>query len=238
MNISDKIKVILVETSHPGNIGSVARAMKTMGFKDLLLVNPKCKINALSYAMASSAKDILKNTLVSHNLTESLKDFDYVIGSSARKRGILIDFYSPKEVAKDIVRGNHKNICILLGNEARGLTNDQLSLCDAAIHIPANKNYCSLNIASALQIILYEVLVLHDNGSSNISNKQQTLATNDRFNGMIEHLEGVLSGISILENDKPTLRNKINYIFKKAKLTDEEINIVRGVLTAIEKHLR
>ena len=117
MDISDKIKVVLVETSHPGNIGSVARAMKTMWFKDLLLVDPKCEINSLSYAMASSAKDILKNSLISHNLTESLKDFDYVIGSSARRRGILIDFYSPKEVAKDIVGGNHKNICILLGNE-------------------------------------------------------------------------------------------------------------------------
>tara|TARA_B100000686_G_C16742459_1_gene947425 strand:- start:597 stop:1313 length:717 start_codon:yes stop_codon:yes gene_type:complete len=238
MDISDKIKVVLVETSHPGNIGSVARAMKTMGFKDLLLVDPKCEINSLSYAMASSAKDILKNSLISHNLTESLKDFDYVIGSSARRRGILIDFYSPKEVAEDIIRGNHKNICILLGNESRGLTNSQLSLCDSAIHIPANKNYCSLNIASALQIILYEILVLHSDASSNISNTQQTLATNDRFNGMIKHLENVLSDIRILENDKPTLRNKINYIFKKAKLTDEEINIVRGVLTAIEKHLR
>ena len=169
MNSFSNIKIILVETSHPGNIGSAARAMKTMGFDNLNLVNPKCEVNEISYAMASNAGDVLDNIEIHKDICEAIEDCNYIVGATARQRDIPIEIINPKELAIKAKHRNYQNLAIVLGNEARGLTNEQLSLCSIGLHIPSNKNYSSLNIASSLQIILYEMLVESEHEASYLS---------------------------------------------------------------------
>jgi len=232
-----KIKVVLVETSHPGNIGSAARAMKTMGFKKLFLVSPKCQINEISYAMASNAGDVLDNAIVFNSLSEALSDCDYIIGATARQRDIPIEIFNPREVAKKIHIKQLKSIALLLGNEARGLTNEQLALCSIGLHIPCNKDYTSLNIASSLQIMLYEILFESKNEVSDINKiDKNDIASHEKLMSFLSHLDTVLKNINFIKDDRPMISRKINYIFKKSDLSEEEINILRGFLSAIENH--
>ena len=231
------IKIVLVETSHPGNIGSVARAMKTMGFCNLNLVDPKCKINEISYAMASNAGDVLDNAKVFKNLPEVIDDCNYIIGATARQRDIPIEIINPKEFAIKAKHRDYQNIAIVLGNEARGLTNEQLSLCSVGLHIPSNKNYSSLNIASSLQIILYEILFESENEASYINKIDRSeIASYKVLNNFLQHMDKVLKDVNFIKDDRPMISRKINHIFKKAGLSEEEINILRGILSAIENH--
>ena len=231
------IKIVLLETSHPGNIGSVARAMKTMQFSELHVVNPLCEINDISFAMASNAKDILESTKVSKNLNLVLKDCNFVVGTTARQRDIPIEIFNPKELADNIEKHQYGKIAILFGNESRGLTNDQLSKCNIGCHIPSNKAYTSLNIASSLQIILYEILMKSNTDMSNINKiDKKNLANHDKLAAFLEHADKVLKDINFIKDDRPMISRKIQHIFKKADLTEEEINILRGILTAIENH--
>ena len=237
MNSFSNIKIILVETSHPGNIGSVARAMKTMGFNNLNLVNPKCKVNEISYAMASNAGDVLDIIKIHKDLCEAIGDCNYIVGATARQRDIPIEIINPKEFAIKAKHRDYQNLAIVLGNEARGLTNEQLSLCSIGLHIPSNKNYSSLNIASSLQIILYEVLFESEHDASYINKiDKNDVAPHKVFNNFLQHMDKVLKNIDFIKDDRPMISRKINHIFKKADLSEEEINILRGILSAIENH--
>ena len=125
----------------------------------------------------------------------------------------------------------------MLGNEARGLTNEQLSLCSVGLHIPSNKEYTSLNLASSLQIILYEMLFESENDASYINKiNKEDIANNEQLYGFLAHMNKVLKHIDFIKDDRPMITRKINRIFKKADLSEEEINILRGVLSAIENH--
>ena len=237
MNSFSNIKIILVETSHPGNIGSAARAMKTMGFDNLNLVNPKCKVNEISYAMASNAGDVLDNIEIHENLCNAIGNCNYIVGATARQRDIPIEIINPKEFAITAKHRGYKNLAIVLGNEARGLTNEQLSLCSIGLHIPSNKNYSSLNIASSLQIILYEMLFESEHDASYINKiNKNDVAPYKVFNNFLQHMDKVLKDIDFIKDDRPMISRKINHIFKKADLSEEEINILRGILSAIENH--
>ena len=237
MNSFSNIKIILVETSHPGNIGSAARAMKTMGFDNLNLVNPKCKVNEISYAMASNAGDVLDNIKIHKDICEAIEDCNYIVGATARQRDIPIEIINPKELAIKAKHRNYQNLAIVLGNEARGLTNEQLSLCSIGLHIPSNKNYSSLNIASSLQIILYEMLFESEHDASYINKiNKNDVAPHKVFNNFLQHMDKVLKDIDFIKDDRPMISRKINHIFKKADLSEEEINILRGILSAIENH--
>ena len=237
MNSFSNVKVILVETSHPGNIGSAARAMKTMGFDNLNLVNPKCKVNEVSYAMASNAGDVLDKIKMHKDLCEAIEDCNYIVGATARQRDIPIEIINPKEFAIKAKLRDYQNLAIVLGNEARGLTNEQLSLCSIGLHIPSNKNYSSLNIASSLQIILYEMLFESEHDVSYINKiDKNDIAPYKVFNNFLKHMDKVLKDIDFIKDDRPMISRKINHIFKKADLSEEEINILRGILSAIENH--
>ena len=184
------IKIVLIETTHPGNIGSVARAMKTMNFSNLYLVNPLCQINEISFAMASNARDVLDNAKIYNNLEEVTDDCDLIIGTTARQRDIPIEIVNPRELSKNIKTYQYEKIAILLGNESRGLTNQQLSKCRIGCHIPANKSYTSLNIAASLQIILYEILMESRYNVSNINKiDKKNRAKNDQFSSFLEHMD-------------------------------------------------
>ena len=237
MDYFSEVKIILVETSHPGNIGSVARAMKTMGFSNLNLVNPLCKVNEISYAMASNAGDILDNLRIYKDLHESIGECKYIVGATARQRDIPLEIINPREFATKLKPKGYKNLALIFGNEARGLTNEQLSLCTLGLHIPSNKDYTSLNIASSVQVILYELLVESEYDASDINKfNKNDIAPNKMLNGFLEHMDKVLKDIDFIKNDGPMITRKINHIFKKANLTEEEINILRGILSAIENH--
>ena len=237
MNSFSNTKIILVETSHPGNIGSAARAMKTMRFSNLNLVNPKCKVNEISYAMSSNAGDVLDNVKIYENLFDAIGDCNYIIGATARQRDIPIEIINPREVAKKVNTKSHEKTAIVLGNEARGLTNEQLSMCTIGLHIPSNIEYTSLNIASSLQIILYEILIESEYNVSNINKAdKKDIAENRKLTGFFNHMDTVLKDINFIKDDRPMISRKIQHIFKKANLSEEEINILRGILSAIENH--
>ena len=211
------IKIVLLETTHPGNIGSVARAMKTMNFSNLYLVNPLCQINEISFAMASNARDVLDNAKIYNNLEEVTDDCDFIIGTTARQRDIPIEIVNPRELSENIKTSQYEKIAILLGNESRGLTNQQLSKCRIGCHIPANKSYTSLNIAASLQIILYEILMESQYNVSNINKiDKKNRAKNDQFSSFLEHMDKVLKDINFVKDDRPTISRKIQYIFKKS----------------------
>ena len=237
MNSFPNIKIILVETSHPGNIGSAARAMKTMSFDNLNLVNPKCKVNEISYAMASNAGDVLDNIEIHKDLCKAIGNCNYIVGATARQRDIPIEIINPKEFAIRAKHRDNQNLAIVLGNEARGLTNEQLSLCSIGLHIPSNKDYSSLNIASSLQIILYEMLVESEHEASYINKiDRNDIAPHKVVNSFFQHMDKVLKDIDFIKDDRPMISRKINHIFKKANLSEEEVNILRGILSAIENH--
>ena len=210
------IKIVLLETTHPGNIGSVARAMKTMNFSNLYLVNPLCQINEISFAMASNARDVLDNAKIYNNLEEVTDDCDFIIGTTARQRDIPIEIVNPRELSKNIKTSQYEKIAILLGNESRGLTNQQLSKCRIGCHIPANKSYTSLNIAASLQIILYEILMESRYNVSNINKiDKKNRAKNDQFSSFLEHMDKVLKDINFVKDDRPTISEKSNIYLKK-----------------------
>ncbi len=237
MNSFSTVQIILVETSHPGNIGSVARAMKTMGFGNLNLVSPKCEVNEISYAMASNAGNVLDNLKIYDDIHEALSECNLIVGATARQRDIPLEILDPREFAAQAKFKSNEKIAILLGNESRGLTNEQLSLCTIGLHIPANKQYTSLNIAASLQVILYEMLYESNYNASNINKiDKNDKASNKMFNGFLKHMNKVLKDIDFIKDDRPMISRKINHIFKKADLSEEEINILRGILSAIENH--
>lgn len=237
MNSFSKVKIVLLETSHPGNIGSVARAMKTMGFSNLNLVDPKCEVNEISYAMASNAGDVLDNLKIYKDIHEALSECNFIVGATARQRDIPLEIINPRELATQAKHKSYEKIAILLGNEARGLTNKQLSLCTIGLHIPSNKQYTSLNIAASLQVILYEILYESEHNASNINKiNKNDKASNKMLNGFFQHMNKVLKDINFIKDDRPMISRKIHHIFKKADLSEEEINILRGILSAIENH--
>ncbi len=237
MDYFSEVKIILVETSHPGNIGSVARAMKTMGFNNLNLVNPLCKVNEISYAMASNAGDVLDNLSIYKDLREAIGECKYIVGATARQRDIPLEIINPRELTIKIKSKGYENLALILGNESRGLTNEQLSLCTIGLHIPSNKDYTSLNIASSVQVILYELLFESKYNASNINKfDKNNVASNKIFDGFLQHMDKVLKDIDFIKDDRPMISRKINQIFKKADLSEEEINILRGILSAIENH--
>ena len=164
-----------------------------MNFSNLYLVNPLCQINEISFAMASNARDVLDNAKIYNNLEEVTDDCDFIIGTTARQRDIPIEIVNPRELSENIKTSQYEKIALLLGNESRGLTNQQLSKCRIGCHIPANKSYTSLNIAASLQIILYEILMESQYSVSNINKiDKKNCAKNDQFSSFLKHMDKVL----------------------------------------------
>ena len=154
----NSVKIVLVGTTHPGNIGAAARAMKNMGIKNLSLVQPKEFPSDVAIYRSKAAKDILEHAQVFNNLEEAIFDCELVIGTSARGRKVPWPILNPKEAAEEVSRSSsHHNIAIIFGREDRGLTNEELGLCNLHVNIPTDPDYSSLNLAQAVQILVYEI---------------------------------------------------------------------------------
>lgn len=238
MNCLSHIRIVLVGTTHPGNIGAAARAMKNMGLRDLVLVEPKIFPSAEAIARAAGADDLLAAARVCGTLEEAIADCALVIGASARLRTIPWPQLTPRECARKVAEHPVKT-AILFGREHSGLSNEELERCHYLLHIPCDSEFSSLNVAAALQVVTYEIFVAAQ--SEPIAEKPMSPpATADQMASFYRHLEDTLHDIRFLHEKKssPSLMRRLRRIFNRARLEQKEIHILRGILNAIQRQLK
>lgn len=233
----NNFRVVLCQTSHPGNIGSAARAMKTMGISSLYLVNPESFPDAHATALSTGAADLLENAIVCTSLTDALAGCAFAIGLSARKRQLSHELLTARQAAARAVKiAICQPVALVFGTEMSGLSNAELDCCQMLAMIPANPEYSSLNLAAAVQVMCYElrmsVLESADLLLELLPNKTAELATIDSLEGFYAHLEETLIYIGYLNPAAPKkLMERIRRIFARARLEREEVNLLRGILT-------
>jgi len=233
------IRIVLVNTSHPGNIGAAARAMKNMGLSELVLVEPALFPHADATARASGADDILQQARVCSSLVEAIDGCILVFGSSARLRSLPWPLVAPREMAEQVVKASGQSqVAIVFGREHSGLTNAELEACNALVHIPCNESFSSLNIAAAVQVLCYEVNLAFGTPVLE-ADDDSDIATSDEVERFHEHLEKTLVEIDFLDPDKPRLlMRRLKRLYNRARLEQTEVNILRGILTAAQKYGR
>ncbi len=228
------IHFVLSETSHPGNVGAAARAMKTMGFSDLVLANPACAIDGEARARSSGALDILTAARVTADLAEAVADCRLVVAASARHRSMQWPQLSPRECGPIISAAAADGpVAVVFGPERAGLSNVDLDLCNALVYIPSNPEYSSLNLAMAVQIIAYELrLALGLEGSA--PRAGYPAATSAAMELFYEHLQRALLAAGFLDPDNPRhLMRRLRRLFNRAAVDENELNILRGMLSAL-----
>ena len=240
------VRVVLVEPSHPGNIGSVARAMGNMGFESLCLVRPVDYLVEEARVRASGNEGILANARVSESLADAIDECSFVIGTSARVRTVGWPSQAPRQAMQRVADavGQSQKVAILFGPERTGLSNWHIDQCDLLVRIPVDNRSPSINLAAAVIILLYELRLAINNGEANKSvshsgsefDDSEIMATHAQVEGFFEHLHSVLEDVEfIAESPREVLMRKIRRIFLRPDLTVDEVNILRGILTAIEK---
>ncbi len=229
------VRFVLVGTTHPGNIGATARAMKNMGHHDLVLVAPRYFPHEDATARASGAEDLLDNAHVVDSLEEALADCHFAAAASARNRAIEWPTYSPRECAQELTQKSAAGkVAVVMGPEKSGLSNDHLDRCNALLNIPTDPNFSSLNIAMAVQVISYELRLASIEAQSP-EPPEVPPATSEEMEFFFEHLEAVLTIRGFLNPENPrTLMRRLRRLFVKASPDHNEINILRGILTAFE----
>ena len=231
------IRIVLVGTTHPGNIGACARAMKNMGVTELVLVNPRHFPHDEATARASGADDVLENARVVATLGEAIADCVYAAGASARSRAIDWPFLEPRECAARLREENTRGtVAVVFGPEKSGLSNADLDLCDVLLTIPTNPGFSSLNLAMAVQVITYELCLARREAPAEAPEPDTPPATSEELEYFYAHLEQVLKDIRFLDPDNPrTLMRRLRRLFIRARLDKNEVNILRGILTAVER---
>jgi TrmH family RNA methyltransferase len=234
------IKIVLVETSHSGNIGAVARAMKNMTMTNLCLVKPKLFPCAEATARAAGSDDILARAEVCDSLAEAVADCQLVIGTSARVRTISWPELSPREVAeKVVIPDSQQKVAIVFGRENSGLKNHELDLCQFLLRIPCNSEYSSLNVAAAVQVVCYELFVATGiKNDSTVGDKdEQPLATAAQMELFYEHLHQTLLDIGFLRPDRAkSMMRRLRRIYNRTLLDSKEVDILRGILRMSQDH--
>lgn len=225
-------RVVLCQTSHPGNIGSAARAMKTMGLQHLYLVNPHSFPDAHATALSTGAADLLENAVVTETLSEALTGCAFAIGLSARKRSLSHALVNVREAALEATKlASTQTIALVFGNETSGLSNAELDCCQMLAMIPANPEYSSLNLAAAVQVVCYELRMAILGGNLGETEPLE-LATNEAVEGFYQHLEDTLLQIGYINPRAPKkLMERIRRIYARIRLEKEEVNLLRGILT-------
>ena len=228
------IKIVLVETSHPGNIGAVARAMKNMSMTNLCLVAPKIFPSAEATSRASGADDILACAQIYESLQSAIADCQLVIGASARSRTISWPEISPRECAElTVTKNSNQKVAIIFGRENSGLKNHELDLCHFLLRIPCNTEYSSLNIAAAVQVVCYELFVASHTQAQVIigDSDKKTKATAQQIESFYTHLAETLSDIGFMHPDKSnSIMRRLRRIYNRTQLDTKELDILRGIL--------
>jgi TrmH family RNA methyltransferase len=232
------IRIVLVGTSHPGNIGSSARAMKTMGLEDLWLVAPERFPAPEATALAAGADDVLQNARVVPDLRAAIADCGLVVGTTARGRHLSWRIAEPREAALEIAAASQASkVAILFGTERTGLSNEDLQLCHTLLTIPTGQVYTSLNLAMAVQVVTYEVcLALRDRGSAVTRGEGPVpLASSAEMEKFYGHLQQVLDEINFKDRtESGHLMARLRRLFHRTVLDENEVNILRGILTAVQ----
>jgi len=243
MSLNKQVKIILIETSNSANIGSALRAMKTMSFTKLCLVNPKDYPSEQVETLAANAKDLIEDIEVVKSIDEALEGLNFVIGTSSRTRKVPWPNEPLDEVSPKIINESNegKNIGILFGREDRGLTNDELQRCNLHVHIPANESYPVLNIAMAVQVVCYQLYI--DSHKNAITNKSSywdvPLAESNHVERLINHFVEVAAELEVFNKGNPRqIGARIKRMFTRIGLDEMEVNFFRGFLGAVEKKLK
>jgi tRNA (cytidine32/uridine32-2'-O)-methyltransferase len=231
------IRIVLVGTTHPGNIGAVARAMKNMGLRDLALVNPTRFPHDDAVARAAGASDILDSAIVVSSLADALADCVYVAGASARSRSIDWPSMGPRDCAERMLLETRAGkVAAVFGPEKSGLQNDDLDLCHTLLTIPTNPDFSSLNLAMAVQVLTYELRVASTLDGGPGFESEAPPASGEEMERFYTHLERVLIDVDFLDPDNPRhLMRRIRRLFIRARPDQNEANILRGFLTAIDR---
>ncbi|MCW8879234.1 MAG: RNA methyltransferase [Kangiellaceae bacterium] len=239
----EQIRTVLSHTTHPGNIGAAARALKVMGLSQLTLVNPKDYPCAEATQRASRATDILADAAVVGSMEEAVADCRLIVGTSARTRTLPSKLITPRELAEKIKHNPSRlPVAILFGTENSGLTNEELQICHYHVCIPTNPEYSSLNIASAVQLVAYEMRLALCEQPLIVEQRQvesDLAISREQFSGLLEHFEKIMlqTGYLVLGQER-LLPQRMNRLFNKADLTVSELNILRGFLSSMEKHVK
>ena len=253
VNFFDRVRFVLVETSRPGNVGAAARAMKTMGFHDLVLVKPRYEhvlMHEEAVAFASGAQDVLQQARVVNSLDEAIADCNVVAGLSARLREFSPPLMQPREFAASIsasmaastaaltAEESTLQAALVFGNERFGLSNEQVERCNVLLHVPTNPEYSSLNLAQAVQIMAYECRMATVSSTQMPSGIgfQGELAKAEQIEGLFMHLEQALIDIDFLDPTHPKkLMSRLRRLFSRSALETEEVNILRGIAQHIQQ---
>lgn len=234
MNLKN-LRVVLVNTTHPGNIGASARAMKTMGIEQLALVNPQGFPCAEATARAAGADDVLYRAQVVDSLDEALEGCGLVVGSSARRRDLASPLLGPRECAALVARHSvAAPVVLLFGRERTGLTNSELDRCHAYVQIPTDASFSSLNLASAVQVLCYEMRMWQ--GADSVADQLDSpLASAEDVARFYTHLEAVLVELGFLDPAKPRrLMRRLRRLFNRTCLEGNEVSILRGILATVQ----
>jgi len=232
----DNVRVVLSHTSHPGNIGAAARAMKTMGLSSLFLVNPKSFPDKDAEARAAGAWDVLNNARVCTTLDAALSGITLAAAITARPRDLSHEVFDARRAAQALLaHARQSPVALVFGTEMSGLTTAEVSRCQMLVHIPANPEYSSLNLASAVQVMTYELRMALPE-IDKFPKFENEAATLDEIESFYRHLEQAMVSSGFLDPQEPKrLMLRIRRLFARSRLEKGEVNILRGILTALEK---
>ena len=239
-DLLNSVRVVLVGTTHPGNIGATARAMKNMGIVNLALVKPKDFPSNEAIYRSKAAKDVLESAQIYENLEDAVSDCELVIGTSARGRKVPWPVLDPKDAADRVaVHSENNKVAIVFGREDRGLTNQELGLCNLHVHIPADPEYSSLNLSQAVQILVYEIRVSILKDQECEEYWDVDLATNEQTERLIDHMDELMKEVEFYDVQNPRkLLLRVRRFFKRSRIDVMEANIFRGLFAAIQKKLK
>ncbi|GAA5785077.1 RNA methyltransferase [Chitiniphilus shinanonensis] len=227
-------RVVLSHTSHPGNIGSTARAMKTMGITRLYLVNPKEFPSPVATSLASSADDVLQSAIVVESLGEALAGTTVQVAMTARRRELVQPLGTPRQLAPELLaeaRGGGE-VALVFGTEMSGLTIEEVRQCNRLVTIPTNPDYSSLNLSQAVQVLTYELFSCLSDDVSHLE-EHPKYASHEHVELFLEHLESTLLTIGFLKPYAPKrLMPRLRRLFQRTRLEQEEVDILRGILRA------
>lgn len=234
----ENIRIVLVNTSHTGNIGSVARAMKTMGLKHLYLVDPVSPPDSHSSALAAGATDVLGNATTVDTLEQAIQGCGLVVGTSARSRTLPWPMLEPRSCGIKLVEESvNYPVALVFGRENNGLSNDELQLCHFHVCIPANPDYSSLNLAAAVQTLCYEIRMAFLDKTRQPESQTEYPLTDDLERFYVHLEETLLKTGFIIEKHPGMVTSKLRRLFNRARPETQELNILRGILASITKSI-
>ncbi len=235
-NHLSNIRVVLSHTSHPGNIGAAARAMKVMGLGNLYLINPRHFPDPQATAMAAGADDVLDSAVLCPSIDVALQDTVLTVGMTARMRDISNEVMLPRVAMPQVwLQAQTQPVALLFGTEMSGLTNEEASRCHVLVNIPANPDFSSLNLAAAVQVIAYELSVAANNDLKLESLAQP--AAHQLVEGFMTHLEKTLHEVGFFTTQNPArMMQRLRRLYARARLESDEINILRGILSVTTEY--